>query len=575
MEEKRPLAGEAQAPSHTPSTNRRFGVHVLFVLACLTFFYWPGTNNSSACVSNLRSYDNEALDWQECGYSGKYKLECSEVIVPMDQFNSTNSGDKTFSIPLIRLRSDNATKNLLINPGGPGGSGVEFLHTRGERLRTVVGDGFHLVSFDPRGVNMSRPLASCYPDDDARQKLEIVRDTKVLEDSVDLYAWTTNYVRACADNMGDHGKYINTPQTAADMNSILDALGQRDMYYWGFSYGTLLGQTYATIFPERSHRVIIDGVVDQFAWYEKLIDAEDLVDSDKVLYGFADECIKAGKRCSLSSLASTTDELLATLTNLGEELKSDRISVYVNNTVYGVIDHNTIWFNAIFPTLYKPARWHELADRLTNLLNGNATDAFLEYGQGPLQAMPGDALYMVHLNDARSGPKHWPQKRTDLVDMLLPAFNLSTFSTEVNKFHYAKQQWIIPQTHKYIPTKGIHTAGPLLIMSTTYDPVCPLASARVARDSFEGSRLVELKGYGHCTLAMESTCVVKYVRDFLYKGDLPSDDVQCDADNNYFTPPDETLRMMEEAAEHESEEQHIRAAQLALARDMQWFSKWV
>jgi pimeloyl-ACP methyl ester carboxylesterase len=106
-----------------------------------------------------------------------------------------------------------------------------------------------LLGFDPRGINGSHPLATCYPTPEAYRELSRVRDRNIVEDSAELFAWAANNVRACDDTMGEHGRYLNTPQTATDMNSILDAIGQQDMYYWGFSYGTLLGQTYATLFP--------------------------------------------------------------------------------------------------------------------------------------------------------------------------------------------------------------------------------------------------------------------------------------------------------------------------------------
>ena len=212
----------------------------------------------------------------------------------MDQFDLENSRDKTFTILLVRLRSEKATQNLIMNPGGPGASGFDFLYSGGEQIRTIVGDGFHLLSFDPRGVNTSTPVATCYPDAKTAAILSGVRASNPVTDSPEVYAWTQNFVKACADTMGEHAKYINTPQTAADMNNILDALGQRDMIYWGFSYGTLLGQTYAGLYPERTKRVIIDGVVNQWQRYEGHYEEESIVDTDTVLDAFFDECIKAG-----------------------------------------------------------------------------------------------------------------------------------------------------------------------------------------------------------------------------------------------------------------------------------------
>ncbi|KAK3939393.1 Alpha/Beta hydrolase protein [Diplogelasinospora grovesii] len=533
-----------------------------------------------------RTYAGEHIEWKACGQIGPdhRELECSSIDVPMDQFNATNSGSKTFGIPLIRMRAkgasrdDTATQNMLLNPGGPGGSGLEFMYRRGVQLSTIVGeDKFHLLSFDPRGINQSQPLASCYPTPEARRELSSdVRNKKIVEDSGELWAWTANFVQACADTMGEHGKYINTPQTAADMNSILDAVGQEDMVYWGFSYGTLLGQTYATLFPERSKRVIIDGVANQFDWYESPLDLEEMADTDSVFWGFLDECIKAGPgNCTLAPLANTTQELFDKVVTFVEEMRDDPLSVYVNNTVYGVLDYWAVWYNGIFPALYKPANWYTLASNLASMLQGNATDAFLAYGRDAAWDIPSDAENVVSLNDGASGPQHWPeqQDRKSLVDKLVPHFNQSLFGASEYDHYFAKRAWAIPKTHGYVPRRGVQTAHPLLILSTTYDPVCPLISARSANAAFGGSRLVEVKGYGHCSLAVASMCIVRHVRTFLYEGKLPDGNTQCEVDGPYFIKPEEGSKTVSTVQFVDQEEQRIHLAQLELARDL-WFKPW-
>ncbi|KJZ68544.1 hypothetical protein HIM_12061 [Hirsutella minnesotensis 3608] len=107
--------------------------------------------------------------------------------------------------------------------------------------------------------------------------------------------------------MEEYGKYINTPQTAADINSILDAVGQQNLVYWGTSYGTVLGQTYAALFPERCGRIVLDGVVNYFEWYKNLLPESAYSGMRRVLDGFFDECVKAGGRCSLASFARSKE----------------------------------------------------------------------------------------------------------------------------------------------------------------------------------------------------------------------------------------------------------------------------
>jgi pimeloyl-ACP methyl ester carboxylesterase len=576
MDEKRsPIIDEPRGLRREPS-----GLLKLLsagVLVCFAFFNIPWLaaphhprHHCDASLDGKLKYPGEKITWEVCGELGGRKLECSEIDVPMDQYNPQNSGNKTFSVPLIRLRGKNATQNLLLNPGGPGGSGFEFMYRRGEQLNAIVGEGFHLLSFDPRGVNGSKPEASCYPDKESRRSLSIVRDSKVIENSAEAYAWAQSFVKACPDTMGEHGSYINTPQTAADMNSILDAVGQQDMVYWGFSYGTILGQTYATLFPERSERVIIDGVANNFDWYEHRLDSEALSDTENVFLGFLDECIKAGSNCTLSSLASTKEELKEKLLDFIDAF-DEPMSVYVNNTAWGLLDRETVLGTAIFPALYKPSTWYALADRLAKLLEGNATEAFLAYGRGGAWDDIREANNFVTFNDGASGPDLWPKGREAMLESILPLMNSSLFAFTENGGLYVKQQWQIPKTHQFVQKLGVKTAHPLLILSTTYDPVCPLISARAANSAFEGSQIVELKSYGHCTVSMPSNCVAKHVRAFLYNGTVPANYTQCDVDGPYFVKPEEESgKAAALLYSEDSEEYRIHRAQLEIARDESW-----
>lgn len=480
------------------------------------------------------NYGNEHISWKRCGTIKGHQLECSSVDVPMDQFDSVNSADKTFNIPLVRLRGKNAHKNIVLNPGGPGASGINFIYDFGESLNAQVGEGFHLVSFDPRGVNSSTPVASCYPDDETRKRLSKVRTSDLIRDSPELYAWATNFARACNETLGEHGRYLNTPQTAADMNNILDALGQNEMYYWGFSYGTVLGQTYATLFPDRVGRMVIDGVVDQDGWFEKQVDDTLYVDSAKVLSGFFEECFKSGENCELSGFAKSSTELEAKTKRAINNLRSAPASVYVNSSLWGELTDHKLWYDGVYREIYTPETWPRLAHNLAQLLNGSATDAFIAYGQGDLFAPVGESYRVIALNDAKSGPDYWPQKRLDLLKVVLPFFDKYFFAKAQHQLYYMKQQWSLPRTHNYVPQKEVKTANPLLVLSMRYDPVCPLKSAKGAKQIFAGSRLVEVNGYGHCSLAMPSGCLDEHIRRYFNEGKLPDGDTTCEIDQPYF-----------------------------------------
>ncbi|CZT19291.1 uncharacterized protein RCC_05137 [Ramularia collo-cygni] len=575
MDEKHNLLFDEGLSHSQPTQRQRLSnrpktvlVAALAILSLLTFPRWMSSSSCSHASKEV-TYTGEKISWKPCGDVSGRPVECSNIDVPMDQFNATNSGDKTFSIPLIRLRGKDATKNLLLNPGGPGGSGMEFVFRRGKQLSDIVGEGYHLLSFDPRGINGSKPVASCYPTEEARRQLSSVADSELVHDSPSVYAWTQNFVKACADTMGEHGRYINTPQVAADMNSILDAVGQTNMSYWGFSYGTVLGQTYATLFPDRSERVIIDGVVNNHKWYSADLDAESFTNTEDVLEGFFDECIKAGKNCTLTQLADSKEELAKLVFKFSKELKKQPISVYINSTVYGTLDYASLWYSGIFPAMYKPATWYSLADNLAQLLKGNATAAWQAYSSDSW-GIEGEANQFVTFSDALSGPRYWTQDREELLEQILEISNQSLFAASEGAGYYERQQWAIPRTHNYTQTRGVETAHPLLILSTSYDPICPLISAESAHESFEGSQIVEVLGYGHCSVAVASTCLAKHVRDFLYNGTLPDGHTKCEVDSAYFIKPEEDGKVVAQKTFTDPEEEKIHLAQLQLAKDWQW-----
>ncbi|CAI7631042.1 unnamed protein product [Penicillium viridicatum] len=512
-------------------------------------------------------YSGEQITWEPCGDLHSRPLECSSIEVPLDQFATEKPNPeidlKGFTIPLIRLRSTNATQNLLLNPGGPGGSGFEFLYRRGDQLKDILGESFHLLTFDPRGVNSSTPAASCYPDATTRREKSRIQARDTVADSPEIYAWAQNFAKACPETMGDYAPYISTPQTAADMNSILDAVGQTDMIYWGFSYGTLLGQTYAGLFPERSKRVVIDGVVNQFEWYEGVGLWEDLNDTEKVLDGFFDECMKADAgSCALASLATSKEELREMVLSSLDQIRHQPLDVYINNIVYGILTYEDIWYNGVFSALYKPPLWSSLAQNLYSLLQGNATSTFLAYNTAGERT--DESPSFVELNDGRTGPPHWPQGKDPLLAQVTPWLNQSLFRTAFLTTYYQKQQWTVPRTHPYVPRRGVETAHPLLILSTTYDPICPLVSARAANEAFAGSRIVEVEGYGHCSVAVGSICVAKHLRAFLNEGTLPDAYTRCKVDSTYFGNPDEHGRMAAQTYFEDPEDQKIHLAQLEL-----------
>ncbi|KAL3451104.1 TAP-like protein-domain-containing protein [Aspergillus insuetus] len=255
-----------------------------------------------------------------------------------------------------------------------------------------------------------------------------------------------------------------------------------------------------------------------------------------------------------------------------EKLREQPVGVYINNTHYGLVTYDNVWYNGVFQSLYKPSTWPSLGKILYDLIQGNATGAFLAYGHDRALELKDDASNVVILNDSPTGPAHWVQDRQTVLDTFLSAVNNSHFPASWSTIYYMAQRWTIPKTYTYAPKKRIETAHPLLILSTTYDPVCPLVAGRTAAEAFVGSRIVEVEGYGHCSIAVPSVCLAKRVRAFLYDGFLPDGYTKCEIDSPYFGQPAGDDRVLVQMGFEHEEDRAIHRAQVELAK--KWDYRW-
>ncbi|XRM46397.1 hypothetical protein ABZX51_009432 [Aspergillus tubingensis] len=350
------------------------------------------------------------------------RQEGSRLDVPMDHFSQPF--DKVFSIPIIRMLAKNASatgdRHIFLNPGGPGASGMGFLRGSASDLNKLIGEDFHLLSFDPRGVSGSMPKAVCYASKAERTAAFASSPWDLQFQAGEMYTRAENKANACKDMMGEYGRYINTPQTAADMDLILDAIGQQKMYYRGLSYGTTLGQTYAQIFPERVSRMVLDGINDLDEWYNSFSFEEYLTDTDKIFTGFVEECFKAKEACPLRSIKGeqfrSASQLQSHIDGFLRKLEDEPIPVYLSSTNYGAITRRSLVRNGILFALYKPSTWPSFAHNLFELLNGNTTPAYVEYSESwVLKYLVDDSATFIE----RKCPI-WYQGTEDLISMTEP-----------------------------------------------------------------------------------------------------------------------------------------------------------
>jgi pimeloyl-ACP methyl ester carboxylesterase len=259
--------------------------------------------------------------------------QCAKFSVPLDWAATEKSNAKRVTIALISLPAKVPVTDpryggaIFVNPGGPGGSGIQTIRTVGEMLRMIAdahtssganptsatkGKFFDLIGWDPRGIGQTRPMANCFPDDVAlmawTQRSSAHKTPISNESFVDVWTHQTSLAHSCTWRLGDDddentegiGKFVNTPNVVEDLLAMTEAhgqwrekearaelsrsrmsmerqkevekrtrwkRGQEKVQYWGFSYGTVIGATFGTLYPHRIGRMVLDGVVDSNSWY--------------------------------------------------------------------------------------------------------------------------------------------------------------------------------------------------------------------------------------------------------------------------------------------------------------------
>jgi hypothetical protein len=279
--------------------------------------------------------------------------------------------------------------------------------------------------------------------------------------------------------------------------------------------------------------LIIDGVSNLDDWYNTFFDTESLLDTDRIFTGLVDECFSAKENCPLNSIKeksfSTAAELKSYIYAFLENLEEEPIPVYLNNSNYGAVTRRGVTGNGIFPALYKPAQWPLLAKNLADLLSGNATPAFNAYSDSWISAILTDEtnIFVVSNDNWNTGYKAPFHGIKPIQNFSLSAPELSNLvSKYLGSDIFDRASWLIPTLHGFHPQyhpefPRFKTANPILVLSTTYDPVCPLASAKKAHDSFEGAGFVEQESFGHCTISMPSLCTARHVKAYFNDGVLP------------------------------------------------------
>ncbi len=212
----------------------------------------------------LARFYEQDLDWRNCGAN-----QCSRLEVPLDY---SDPDGKVIELAVLRAPAKQRGKRvgqLVVNPGGPGGSGVDYAASGSFSFGEKLIRYFDIVGFDPRGVGKSTPL-ECAGTEQTDEFLSADPDPDNPDEVARLDRLTREFGEGCLSESGDLTRHISTVEAAKDMDILRAALGERQLDYLGASYGTFLGATYADLFPTHVRRMVLDGAIDPSLSNEQL-----------------------------------------------------------------------------------------------------------------------------------------------------------------------------------------------------------------------------------------------------------------------------------------------------------------
>ncbi|KAI5777740.1 hypothetical protein EDC01DRAFT_782659 [Geopyxis carbonaria] len=481
------------------------------------------------------------LHWHPCFPGGFVGLRLRLLRCP--HTNHTASTNTSTHAPLPNAATHPphphpapANRPLLLNPGGPGGSGVAWILTHGPALHKIVGTQHTLISFDPRGVNNTTPATSCHASAGARQ---------LWHARAGSFIPTPATTRARARSLGaqcEHrgqGAWVGTPNVARDMLALHEAAlapGEADtgLRYWGLSYGTALGMTFAAMYPARVGRVLLDGVIDLDDYYTGGW-RRNLQDADAVVARFFAFCAGA-EGCAFRRPGDTPESVEARLMKLLARLEVEPMPV---GEGVGGAD----WVTAadvrtlLFAALYNPLPRFPLLARALHDLDAahNATLAASLLHNDLLRPVAADDAQPNTGEEADSAvvcgdgyPASTPSSggmtnASSLADYLSLTAELESQSRWIGR-SWARIQgactgWRTPPRglrFAGLPRESrVETKGRVLFVNNELDPVTPVRNAVRMRGRFDKASLVVVKGgVGHGVGAVVSRCVAGVIGGF-------------------------------------------------------------
>jgi pimeloyl-ACP methyl ester carboxylesterase len=473
------------------------------------------------------------VSWSPC----RDGFQCGTLYAPLDY--DRPDGD-TIGVSVIRLPAaspDERIGSLFLNPGGPGGSGVDIARGLAQFLPLELRGRFDIVGFDPRGIMRSTPLR-CYDrfeqsfQDLPRFPYPVTRKQVRVQKAAD-----GRFAEACRSHGGPILRHMSTADVARDMDLLRQAIGDPNLNYLGYSYGTELGQTYANLFPDRVRAMVIDGVLDPQAWAGKgprgttvpagtrLASAQG---AGRTLRAFFRQCDAAGSHCAISGHSRAKYRAL--------------VKAVADHQVPGFKKSDLIGIS--LGALYSPSSWPDFARflrQLTRASGEKAENSLLalrdELGLEPARQEPYpnfvEGFPGVFCADTTNPDNYRAYRRGALSSKQAYGY----FGPIWNWIGSVCAVWPDrAQQDRYTGPWTAATPNPVLVVGNHFDPATRYQGAVKASHLLPNSRLLTYAGWGHTAFFQGNFCVDAAVTAYLTTTNPPAEGTVCQPNGSPFGP---------------------------------------
>ncbi|PWD50656.1 hypothetical protein C8046_08305 [Serinibacter arcticus] len=464
---------------------------------------------SSTGFATLADVEAQPLAWGSCGNGA----ECADVIVPLDYDDVAGQGIR---LALKRLpATGEARGTILVNPGGPGESGVELVDAATAIFGSEVLAKYDVVGFDPRGVGSSTQVRCLEPGEE--DPTAVVFD---LDDPASVEEMRTAYAQLgqrCTELSGALLDHVDTEHAARDLDVLRALVGDEQLTYVGYSYGTLLGAVYAGLFPERVGRLVLDSGIDPALGYADL-QSQQLDGFDDVFAAFVEQC-QDEPACPL---AADPDEAAEELLDVVAELDSDPLG---SDAQDGELAGWELLY-AVQGAMYTSDVWPDLVTGLADVVDGEDGSLVDEIGATGALAGSDDPNYPFAYPavDCTDYPV-----TSDVEEALGRARDLEASSPLFGEGSVGELACVLWPAKATVVREPIAAEGaaPILVVSALRDPATPHAWSVALADQLSSGRLLSYDGEGHAIYGGVSPCVDEAVDAYLLTGELPAEGTVC------------------------------------------------